>query len=107
MSLAGNRRLLGNPQLRMLMTTWTAFQTGTFAHSVPIVVFTFEAGGVAAAGAATVLRVLPGGLLGPGHRGWRSARGPSCTWAGASVRVAWRWPAPWRPCSAVRPSASY
>jgi hypothetical protein len=65
MRIAGNRRLLGNPQLRTLMATWTAFQTGTFAHSVLIVVFTFEAGGVAAAGAATVLRVLPGGLLGP------------------------------------------
>jgi CRP-like cAMP-binding protein/predicted MFS family arabinose efflux permease len=65
MGLTGNRRLLRNPQLRTLMATWTAFQTGTFAHSVLIVVFTFSAGGVAAAGAATVLRVLPGGLLGP------------------------------------------
>ena len=65
MGFVRNRRLLGNPQLRTLMATWTAFQTGTFAHSVLIVVFTFSAGGVAAAGAATVLRVLPGGLLGP------------------------------------------
>jgi CRP-like cAMP-binding protein/predicted MFS family arabinose efflux permease len=70
MGFGANRRLLRNPQLRnpqlrTLMTAWLAFQTGTFAHAVLIVVFTFSAGGVAAAGLVTVLRVLPGGLLGP------------------------------------------
>jgi CRP-like cAMP-binding protein/predicted MFS family arabinose efflux permease len=54
-----------NPQLRTLMAAWIAFQSGNFAHAVLIVVFSFSAGGVAAAGAVTVLRVLPGGLLAP------------------------------------------
>jgi hypothetical protein len=47
------------------MAAWIAFQSGNFAHSVLVVVFSFSAGGVAAAGAVTVLRVLPGGLLAP------------------------------------------
>jgi hypothetical protein len=62
---ARTRRLSRNPQLRTLMAAWIAFQSGNFAHSVLIVVFSYSAGGVAAAGAATVLRVLPGGLLAP------------------------------------------
>ncbi len=47
------------------MAAWTAFSTGTSALSVLVAVFTFMAGGPAAVAVATVLRVLPGGLLGP------------------------------------------
>lgn len=47
------------------MAAWTLFYTANFAHSVLLVVFALSASGIGAAGAATVLRVLPGGLLAP------------------------------------------
>jgi len=47
------------------MAAWTAFQTGTFAHAVLIVVFVFSTGSPAVVGAVAVLRVLPGGLAAP------------------------------------------
>lgn len=46
------------------MTAWAAFSTGTSALGVLVAVFTFSAGGPAGVAAVTVLRVLPGGLLG-------------------------------------------
>ena len=47
------------------MGAWTSFYIGDFSHFVLAVVFTFSTGGAVAAGAVTVLNVLPGGLLGP------------------------------------------
>ena len=58
-------RLMRNPQMRALMTACAAFYTGSFAHAVLLIVYAFSVGGISAAGAATVLRVLPGGLLAP------------------------------------------
>jgi CRP-like cAMP-binding protein len=47
------------------MTAWFSFQSANFAHGVLVVVFSFAAGGVGAAGAVTALRLLPGGLVAP------------------------------------------
>lgn len=47
------------------MAGWATFYTGDFTHFTLIVVFTFSVGGVPAVGLATVLNMLPGGLLGP------------------------------------------
>jgi CRP-like cAMP-binding protein len=58
------------------MAAWLAFQAGNFAHGVLVVVFTFSAGGVAAAGAVTVLRLLPGGLIAPFTASLASSRRP-------------------------------
>lgn len=59
------RRLHGNRQLRALMVGWAAFYTADLAHFTLAVVYAFAAGGAAAVGGATVLNVLPGGLIGP------------------------------------------
>ena len=45
------------------MAAWTCFCSGSAAQGVLVVVFAFSVGGAAAVGAATLLRVLPGGLL--------------------------------------------
>jgi CRP-like cAMP-binding protein/predicted MFS family arabinose efflux permease len=47
------------------MAAWALFYTGDYAHFTLIIVFTFEVGGDDAVGAATVLNILPSGLLGP------------------------------------------
>jgi len=47
------------------MAAWFSFQSANFAHGVLVVVFSFAAGGVGAAGAVTALRLLPGGLVAP------------------------------------------
>jgi CRP-like cAMP-binding protein/predicted MFS family arabinose efflux permease len=47
------------------MAAWVSFYTGDYAHLTLVYVFTFSVGGAAAVGAATVLNVLPSGLLGP------------------------------------------
>src|SRR4051812_43702374 len=49
------RRLARNRQLRHLMASWTAFYTADLVHFSLAVVFTFQAGGAAGVGAATVL----------------------------------------------------
>ena len=64
-ALAASRRLVRNRQLRKLLSAWTAFYTGSNAHAVLVIVLAFSAGGAAAVGAATVIRVLPGGLIAP------------------------------------------
>ncbi|CQD04587.1 drug transporter [Mycobacterium lentiflavum] len=65
MAFAASRSLARNPQLRMLMSAWTVFYIGAFAHLVLLIAFTFAAGGAATVGAATVLATLPAGLVGP------------------------------------------
>jgi CRP-like cAMP-binding protein/predicted MFS family arabinose efflux permease len=62
---AATRGLLRNPRLRALLVAWGLFYTGDYAYLTLVYVFTFSASGAAAMGAATVLNVLPGGLLGP------------------------------------------
>ncbi|MEE6135662.1 cyclic nucleotide-binding domain-containing protein [Mycobacterium sp. 050128] len=65
MAFAASRSLARNPQLRMLMSAWTVFYIGAFAHLVLLIAFTFAVGGAATVGAATVLATLPAGLVGP------------------------------------------
>ncbi len=47
------------------MASWALFYTGDFAYFTLVVGFTYSVSGPAAVGAATVLNLLPGGLLGP------------------------------------------
>src|SRR3954468_18757069 len=54
-----------NPQLRLLLSAWTGFYIADYAYTVLVIVITFSSGGAAAVGAATVLGVLPAGVLGP------------------------------------------
>jgi CRP-like cAMP-binding protein/predicted MFS family arabinose efflux permease len=58
------------------MAAWTAFHSGGFANITLVVVFTFSVSGPAAVGAATLLYVLPGGLLGPLTAGLAASRRP-------------------------------
>lgn len=65
MGLGTIRRWVPSRRLRPLFAAWTAFCIGDYAYFVLAIVITFVDGGALAVGVATVLNVLPGGLLGP------------------------------------------
>ena len=58
------------------MAAWIAFYTGDFAYFTLVAAVVFAADGADAVGAATVLNVLPGGLLAPLAATWATRSGP-------------------------------
>jgi len=64
-NITARHRLGRNPKLRPLMTAWTTFYIADIAHLTLAIVFAYRMGGASAVGVATVLNVLPGGLLAP------------------------------------------
>ena len=65
MRLEALRQALANPSIRRAELAWLVAVAAQSAYLVVIVVYAYDVGGVAAAGVATTLRMIPAAILAP------------------------------------------